>query len=114
MTDALSRLLSQRGWLMADGATGTNLFNMGLESGEPPEFWNSDRPDNIRSLYRGSVEFAAPMIYALGFIGLFTIGGLTGLFLATLGFDVHVPHRVLEIIAISTVDTPPMAESRAW
>jgi 5-methyltetrahydrofolate--homocysteine methyltransferase len=51
MTDVLSRLLSQRDWLMADGATGTNLFNMGLESGEPPEFWNTDRPDNIRKLY---------------------------------------------------------------
>ena len=56
MTDALSRLLATRDWLMADGATGTNLFNMGLESGEPPEFWNTDKPDNIRTLYRGAVE----------------------------------------------------------
>jgi 5-methyltetrahydrofolate--homocysteine methyltransferase len=55
MTDALSRLLSQRDWLMADGATGTNLFNMGLESGEPPEFWNTDRPENIRKLYASAV-----------------------------------------------------------
>ena len=56
MTDALSKLLASRDWLMADGATGTNLFNMGLESGEPPEFWNADKPDNIRTLYRGAVE----------------------------------------------------------
>jgi cytochrome c oxidase subunit 1 len=42
------------------------------------------------TLYEGSVSFQAPMVYALGFIGLFTIGGLTGLFLATLGLDVHV------------------------
>lgn len=56
MTDALSKLLASRDWLMADGATGTNLFNMGLESGEPPEFWNTDKPDNIRSLYRGAAE----------------------------------------------------------
>ena len=42
------------------------------------------------TLYRGSVSFEAPMLYALGFIGLFTIGGLTGLFLASLGIDVHV------------------------
>jgi cytochrome c oxidase subunit I len=42
------------------------------------------------TLYKGSVVFAAPMLYALGFIGLFTIGGLTGLFLASLGLDVHV------------------------
>ncbi|MFN6925358.1 MAG: betaine--homocysteine S-methyltransferase [Tabrizicola sp.] len=56
MTDLLSRLLAQRDWLMADGATGTNLFNMGLSSGEPPELWNTDQPDNIRRLYRGAVE----------------------------------------------------------
>jgi len=55
MTDALSRLLAARDWLMADGATGTNLFNMGLESGEPPEFWNTDKPENIRKLYGAAV-----------------------------------------------------------
>ena len=42
------------------------------------------------TLYKGSIRFDAPMLYALGFIGLFTIGGLTGLFLACLAFDVHV------------------------
>ncbi|HWD90917.1 MAG TPA: cytochrome c oxidase subunit I [Verrucomicrobiae bacterium] len=42
------------------------------------------------TLYRGSISFTTPMIYVLGFIGLFTIGGLTGLFLAAVGLDVHV------------------------
>jgi 5-methyltetrahydrofolate--homocysteine methyltransferase len=56
MSDALTRLLATRDWLMADGATGTNLFNMGLSAGEPPELWNVDQPDNIRALYRGAVE----------------------------------------------------------
>ena len=42
------------------------------------------------TMYRGSISYDTPMLYAFGFIGLFTIGGLTGLFLATLGFDVHV------------------------
>jgi 5-methyltetrahydrofolate--homocysteine methyltransferase len=54
--DALSQLLSTRDWLMADGATGTNLFNMGLASGEPPELWNIDQQENIRRLYRNSVD----------------------------------------------------------
>ncbi|WP_323008010.1 betaine--homocysteine S-methyltransferase [Pseudorhodobacter sp.] len=56
MTNALTELLNSRDWLLADGATGTNLFNMGLESGEPPEFWNVDRPENIRKLYKGAVD----------------------------------------------------------
>jgi cytochrome c oxidase subunit I len=42
------------------------------------------------TLYKGSISYATPMLYAFGFIGLFTIGGLTGLFVATLGIDVHV------------------------
>ena len=42
------------------------------------------------TLYRGAVSLATPMLYALGFIGLFTIGGLTGIFLATLAVDIHV------------------------
>ncbi|GIV79314.1 cytochrome c oxidase subunit I [Litorilinea aerophila] len=42
------------------------------------------------TLYKGNIALDTPMLYALGFIGLFTIGGLTGLFLATLPIDVHV------------------------
>jgi cytochrome c oxidase subunit I len=42
------------------------------------------------TMFKGSISFDTPMLYALGFVGLFTIGGLTGLFLAALGLDVHV------------------------
>lgn len=42
------------------------------------------------TMFRGSISFDTPMLYAFGFIGLFTIGGLTGLFLGTLGMDVHL------------------------
>ncbi|HLH40750.1 MAG TPA: cytochrome c oxidase subunit I [Bryobacteraceae bacterium] len=42
------------------------------------------------TMYKGSITFDTPMLYALGFIGLFTIGGLTGLFLATMAIDVHL------------------------
>jgi cytochrome c oxidase subunit 1 len=50
------------------------------------------------TLYRGSISFQTPMLYAFGFIGLFTMGGMTGLFLATLGLDIHV-HDTYFIIA---------------
>ena len=42
------------------------------------------------TMYKGNVRLETPMLYALGFIGLFTIGGLTGLFLAAMGLDVHL------------------------
>jgi cytochrome c oxidase subunit 1 len=50
------------------------------------------------TLYRGSVSYQAPMLYAMGFIGLFTMGGLTGLFLASLATDIHL-HDTYFVIA---------------
>jgi cytochrome c oxidase subunit 1 len=50
------------------------------------------------TLYEGSISFQTPMLYALGFIGLFTIGGLTGVMVATLGIDPHV-HDTYFIVA---------------
>jgi len=44
----------------------------------------------VSTMYKGSVELTTPMLYGIGFIGLFTIGGLTGLFLASMGMDVHL------------------------
>ncbi len=67
--DALSKLLATRDWLMADGATGTNLFNMGLESGEPPEFWNTAHPDRIRTLYKYAVDAGSDIFLTNSFGG---------------------------------------------
>ena len=50
------------------------------------------------TLYKSSISYEAPMLYALGFIGLFTMGGLTGLFLASLATDVHV-HGTYFVVA---------------
>jgi cytochrome c oxidase subunit 1 len=50
------------------------------------------------TLYKGAISFETPMLYAYGFIGLFAIGGLTGLFLATLGTDIHV-HDTYFVVA---------------
>ncbi len=50
------------------------------------------------TLYRGSISYDSPMLYAFGFIGLFLIGGLTGLFLGAIGLDVHV-HDTYFVVA---------------
>ena len=55
MVNLIQKKINSQGWILADGATGTNLFNMGLESGDPPEFWNINFPDRIKSLYRDSI-----------------------------------------------------------
>jgi len=69
MPDALSDLLAHRPWLLADGATGTNLFNMGLGAGDPPELWNVDAPDRIETLYRGAVDAGSDLFLTNTFGG---------------------------------------------
>ncbi|MEM6389316.1 MAG: betaine--homocysteine S-methyltransferase [Pseudomonadota bacterium] len=67
--DPLSRLLLSREWLLADGATGTTLFNMGLQSGDAPELWNIEHPDRIRALYQGAVNAGADLFLTNSFGG---------------------------------------------
>jgi len=69
MTDALSRLLADRDWLLADGATGTTLFNMGLMSGDAPEMWNIDEPAKIRTLYKGAADAGSDIFLTNSFGG---------------------------------------------
>jgi methionine synthase I (cobalamin-dependent) len=58
----LKQLLAERDWLLADGATGTNLFDMGLTSGEAPERWIIEHPERIKALHRQFVEAGADII----------------------------------------------------
>ena len=69
MADPLSRLLADRDWLLADGATGTNLFNMGLNANSPPELWNAERPDAVRALYQGAVDAGSDLFLTNSFGG---------------------------------------------
>ena len=69
LPNALSKLLETRDWLMADGATGTTLFNMGLSSGDAPELWNVDQPDNIVKLYQGAVDAGSDIFLTNSFGG---------------------------------------------
>ncbi|MFT6073869.1 MAG: 5-methyltetrahydrofolate--homocysteine methyltransferase [Yoonia sp.] len=69
MTNALSKLLETRDWLMADGATGTNLFNMGLMSGDAPEMWNVDETAKISTLYKGAADAGSDIFLTNSFGG---------------------------------------------
>lgn len=69
MSDPLSRLLTQRDWLLLDGATGTNLFVAGLMSGEAPELWNVEAPEKIRALHQGFIEAGSDLILTNSFGG---------------------------------------------
>ncbi len=69
MSDALSKMLETRDWIMADGATGTNLFNMGLESGDAPELWNETHPDRIKKLYSFAVDNGSDLFLTNSFGG---------------------------------------------
>jgi len=69
MSDRLQRLLSERPFLIADGATGTNLFAMGLVSGDAPELWNFDHPERIEALHQGWVDAGSDIILTNSFGG---------------------------------------------
>ena len=55
------------------------------------------------TLYRGQISFDAPMLYAMGFLGLFTIGGLTGLFLASVPIDIQATDTYFVIAHFHTI-----------
>lgn len=69
MTDRLTPLLAERPWLLADGATGSNLFDRGLQSGDAPELWNTERPQQIAELERAFIEAGADIILTNSFGG---------------------------------------------
>ncbi|HRO11224.1 betaine--homocysteine S-methyltransferase [Amaricoccus sp.] len=69
MANLLETLLAERDWLLADGATGTNLFAMGLESGEAPELWNEAEPGKVRALYDGAIGAGSDLFLTNSFGG---------------------------------------------
>jgi len=65
----LQSLLAEDRPLLADGATGTNLFAMGLASGETPELWNATHPDRIQALHHAFVDAGSEIILTNSFGG---------------------------------------------
>ena len=68
-SNVLSALIAEKGILLADGATGTSLFAMGLEAGEAPELWNESKPENITKLHQDFVDAGADIILTNTFGG---------------------------------------------
>lgn len=69
MSEKLQQLLAERPFLLADGATGTNLFAMGLMTGDAPELWNFEHPERIEALHQGWVEAGSDIILTNSFGG---------------------------------------------
>ena len=69
MTNPIDALLAEKGVLLADGATGTNLFAMGLEAGEAPELLNETAPETIAALHQNFVDAGADIILTNSFGG---------------------------------------------
>ncbi len=67
--EILRNLLAEKGVLLADGATGTNLFDTGLEAGYPPELWNEEQPEKIRKLHQDFVNAGSDIILTNSFGG---------------------------------------------
>jgi len=69
MSDRLTALLETRPWLLADGATGTNFFAMGLQHGDAPELWNLERPDDVVRHYRSFIDAGSDIVLTNTFGG---------------------------------------------
>ncbi len=69
MANKFLDLLKTRDWLLADGATGTNLFEVGLQTGDAPELWNVDEPEKIYNLQKSFVDAGSDIILTNTFGG---------------------------------------------
>ena len=63
----LSKMLKENDWILADGGTGTELFKMGLTSGDAPELWNMEYPDKVKQLYKSFLDEGSDLILTNSF-----------------------------------------------
>lgn len=68
-SNRFTHLLATKPWLLADGATGSNLFEVGLVSGDAPELWNTEHPEKINNLHQSFVDAGADIILTNSFGG---------------------------------------------
>jgi 5-methyltetrahydrofolate--homocysteine methyltransferase len=102
MRSTLADLLRSGQPLLADGATGTNFFQRGLESGEPPELWNELFPDRVRGLHQEFVDAGADIILTNSFGGTAQRLKLH-----------HAEHRVVELNKLAAEIARTVADAAA-
>ena len=69
MKNVITDMLEEKSYILADGATGTNLFSMGLQTGDAPEFWNADHPDRVSRHYESFIEAGSDLVLTNTFGG---------------------------------------------
>ena len=67
--NAFEKLLGEKSTLLADGATGTTFFGMGLQSGDAPELWNADHPERVANHYQAFIDAGSDLILTNSFGG---------------------------------------------
>jgi 5-methyltetrahydrofolate--homocysteine methyltransferase len=67
--NAFEKLLDEKQTLLADGATGTNFFQMGLQSGDAPELWNVDYPERVARHYQSFIDAGSDLVLTNSFGG---------------------------------------------
>ena len=73
----IQELLQHRDWLLADGATGTNYFDMGLQAGDAPELWNTDHVNRVADLHRRFISAGADVILTILLVVLVIVSNCT-------------------------------------
>ena len=66
--DPVADLIADKGWCVADGATGSNFFGRGLEAGYPPELWCLEKPEEVAALHDAFLDAGADLILTNSFI----------------------------------------------
>ena len=69
MSMSISELLADKGYLVADGAMGTQLFAVGLSAGDPPEAWNVHHAEEVRAIHRAYLRAGADLVVTNSFGG---------------------------------------------
>ena len=76
MVSKIEKKINSCEWLLTDGATGTNLFDMGLMSGDAPELWNEKYPEKIIKLHKDAIDAGSDLFLTNSLLRAFDVSDL--------------------------------------